>query len=115
MSAADDLDVAEARAALARERLNGTVGALQTKLEPKSLALTARVEAERGGRRAARAAAGHPAVAAGAVALLLGFLARRPIASLARKVVGRRRTAAKPARSQDVSDRPTAPLASNED
>ncbi|MGK6321488.1 DUF3618 domain-containing protein [Sphingomonas sp. DT-51] len=84
-----DLSVAEARAAEARARLNGTVEALQAELEPRRLVSVAKAEVLGGGNRAARksleAARRNPATALGAGALLLAFLARKRIARVLSK------------------------------
>lgn len=99
MTETTDLAAAEARAAIARERLNDTVGALQTQLAPKALALHAKEGAKRGGVRALDAATRNPALLAGAATLLIGFLARKRIASAIgdlRGSSGKRRRARKP-------------------
>ncbi|MBW6526633.1 DUF3618 domain-containing protein [Sphingomonas sp. RHCKR7] len=84
-----DVTAAAARAAEARARLNGTVGALQAELEPRRLASVAKAEVLDGGNRAARAgleaARRNPAAVAGAGAVLLAFLNRKRIARLLAK------------------------------
>lgn len=89
-----ELDQAEARAALAREKLNTTVGALQAQLEPQVLIQKARDTAVDGGERAARAsvdaARRNPAALAGGVALVAALLGRRRIAGGVRRLFGRK-------------------------
>jgi DNA-binding IclR family transcriptional regulator len=84
-----DVTAAEARAAEARARLNGTVEALQAELEPRRLVSVAKAEVLGGGHRAARAsmdaARRNPAAVAGAGTLLLAFLNRKRIARLLSK------------------------------
>lgn len=112
MSAPADLPAAEARAALARERLNGTVEALQSQLTPEALVATARAEAKRGGRKAATAAIKHPLAIAGAAALLVGFLVRKPVARAGKRLITGR--PAKPPRDAGVPDENAALPALNE-
>lgn len=80
-----DLFTAEADAALARQRLSGTVAQLQARLDPKLLA----EEAKDAGFSAARAgvdgARRNPGIIAGAVAATGLFLARHRIARLFRR------------------------------
>lgn len=89
-----ELDRAEARAALAREKLNTTVGALQAQLEPQVLIQKAKEHAVDGGERAARASAEvarrNPAALAGTLALGLAFLARHRIAGGVRRLFGKK-------------------------
>lgn len=98
-----ELDRAEARAALAREKLNTTVGALQAQLEPQILIQKARDTAVDGGERAARAsvdaAKRNPAALAGGAALLAAFLGRRSILGGVRRLFGK-----KPQSPPDVGD-----------
>jgi hypothetical protein len=89
-----ELDRAEARAALAREKLNTTVGALQAQLEPQVLIQKAKEHAVDGGERAARASAEvarrNPAALAGGVALLAAFLGRHRIVGGVRRLFGKK-------------------------
>lgn len=81
-----DVAAAETKALEARARLNGTVEALQAELEPQKLVRVARAEVIDGSGKIARAgitaARRNPAAIAGAGALLVAFLARKPIARL---------------------------------
>lgn len=85
-----DLDRAEARAALARERLGSTVETLQAQLDPQVLLTKAKAGVVDGGERAARAsvdaARRNPAAVAGGIALIAAFLGRRRIAATARRL-----------------------------
>jgi hypothetical protein len=104
-----DLDRAEARAALAREKLNTTVGALQAQLEPQVLMQKAKETAVDGGERAARAsvdvARRNPAALAGGVALLAAFLGRHRIAGGVRRLFGKKPLPTqKPSPSQRVRE-----------
>ncbi|MBY9064604.1 DUF3618 domain-containing protein [Sphingomonas yunnanensis] len=79
-----DVTAAEARAAEARARLNGTVESLQAELEPRRLVTVVKGKVLDDGNRAARAgleaARRNPATVAGAGALLFAFLNRKRIA-----------------------------------
>lgn len=104
-----ELDQAEARAALAREKLNTTVGALQAQLEPQVLLQKAKDTAVDGGERAARASAEvarrNPAALAGGVALLTAFFARRRIVGGVRRLFGKKPAPTqKPSLPQRVGD-----------
>ena len=83
---------AELRAQAARARLSGTMGELQDRLSPRSLAREATQGLADTADRAARAGVDtvrdNPGTAVGAVAVAVAFLARRQIARLLRK--GRR-------------------------
>lgn len=76
----------EARAAEARARLNASLGALQSRLAPKTLAQNAVQSVVDKGQAAAQTgldtARKHPAAFAGAAAAIGLFLVRRPIARL---------------------------------
>lgn len=76
----------EARAAEARARLNASLGALQSRLAPKTLGQNAVQGIVDRGQVAARTGLDtvqkHPAAFAGAAAAIGLFLARRPIARL---------------------------------
>ena len=92
MSTADPatrLADAEQEAAAARERLSATLGKLQVKLNPKTLALqAARDVTDRGGAAAQaslNAAVRNPGAVAGATAVAGLFLARHRIASMFRR------------------------------
>lgn len=80
-----ELEVAEARVAAAKARLQDTVDALQERLQPRSIARSA----AEGGREAlvagAESARANPGKVAGAVALVTAVLARHRIAALLRK------------------------------
>jgi len=80
---------AELEAAAARERLSATVGKLQVKLNPKTLALqAARDVADKGGAAAQASldtAVRNPGAVAGATAVAGLFLARHRIAGLFRR------------------------------
>lgn len=83
---AEDVTLAEARAAEARRRLDGTVGRLQHELEPRRLARVALAEVTEGGERVARAGADvarrNPGVLAGGATLLAALVTGRGIARL---------------------------------
>lgn len=83
---AADVTLAEARAAEARRRLDGTVERLQTELEPRRLARIALAEVTEGGERVARAGADvarrNPGVLAGGATLLVALVAGRQVARL---------------------------------
>ena len=80
---------AEAEAAAARERLNATLGKLQVRLNPRTLALQAAREITDKGGAAAQAslntAVRNPGAVAGATAVAGLFLARHRIATLFRR------------------------------
>ncbi len=86
---AHDVALAEARAAEARQRLDGTVERLQAELEPRKLARTALAEVTDSGERVARASANaarrNPGALAGAATLFVALLARKRIAGVFRK------------------------------
>lgn len=86
---ATDVTLAEARAAEARRRLDGTVERLQAELEPRRLARVALAEVTDGGERVARAGAEaarrNPGALAGAATLLVALIARKRIASVFKK------------------------------
>lgn len=120
MSEVDDLALAEARAAAARERLNDTVGALQTQLAPQALMASATDGAKRGGRRVAAVAGDHKLAIAGIAAALVGLLARKPITRAASRlrdaVAQKRERTRKPAAQRRVrSDKPALPAPSRSD
>lgn len=106
-----DLDRAEARAALARERLNMTVGALQAQLEPQALVQKAKDHAVDGGERAARAsvaaARDNPAALAGGVALVAAFFGRHRIAGGVRRLFGKKPQNPQRVRNEDAERNPT--------
>ena len=83
------LAAAEAQAALARERLHFSLGALQARLEPKRLAREARRGLSDAGlaatQRTADAARRNPGALAGLVAVAGLFLGRHRIAGLFRR------------------------------
>lgn len=89
IDAATRLAEAEAQAAVARERLSATLGRLQAKLNPRTLALqAARDVADRGGAAAQAGldtAARNPGAVAGFTAVAGLFLARHRIAALFRR------------------------------
>ena len=107
----DDLGRAEARAALAREKLNTTVGALQAQLEPQVLIEKAKVHAVDGGERAARASVAaarrNPAALAGGAALIGLFLSRHRLASGVRRLFGRKPQPIERVRDDDAERNPT--------
>jgi hypothetical protein len=80
---------AEAQAAAARERLSTTLGKLQVRLNPRTLASQAAREVADKGSAAAQAslntAVRNPGAVAGATAVAGLFLARHRIASLFRR------------------------------
>ncbi|WP_375249930.1 hypothetical protein [Sphingomonas sp.] len=80
------VEAAEARAIEARARLTNTVETLQAELAPEKLARAAVAEVTDGGARAAHASVAvarqHPAVLAGAGAVLLALLNRKRIRRL---------------------------------
>jgi hypothetical protein len=86
---AHDVTLAEARAAEARRRLDGTVERLQHELEPRRLARVALAEVTYGGERVARAGADaarrNPGALAGAATLFVALLARKRIAGVFKK------------------------------
>jgi len=86
IDAAGRLAEAEAQAVLARERLSATIGKLQVKLNPKTLARqAARDVADKSGAAAQaglNTAVRNPGAVAGATAVAGLFLARHRIASL---------------------------------
>ncbi|WP_341208893.1 phosphatase [uncultured Sphingomonas sp.] len=81
-----EVTLAEARVAEARQRLDGTVGRLQTELEPRRLARVALAEVTEGGERAVRAgtevARRNPGVLAGGATLLFALVTGRQVARL---------------------------------
>lgn len=83
---AHEVTLAEARAAAARDRLNGTAKRLQHQLEPHRLARNALDQVTDGGEQLARAGADaarrNPATVAGAATMLVAFLARKRIGRL---------------------------------
>ncbi|WP_366930163.1 DUF3618 domain-containing protein [uncultured Sphingomonas sp.] len=84
MSTPADVAAAEARAAEARARLNGTVEQLQGQLAPRKLARTAADRVTENAQSAARAsiktAMQHPGGVTGGVAAVVLFLCRKPLA-----------------------------------
>ena len=88
-----ELQIAEARAAQARERLGQTVETLQAQLDPQLLMQKAKDSVADGGGRAARAsvraAKRNPAAVAGGVAVIAAFLGRHRLASAARRLTHR--------------------------
>ena len=86
---AADINAAEARATLARERLTDDLHRLQNKLNPKTLALDAARSAADKGQIAANSsidyAKANPAPVAGAVAVTGLILFRKRIARLFRR------------------------------
>lgn len=83
------LSEAEAEAAAARERLSGTLRKLQTRLNPRDLAVQAARDVADKGQAAAQAgldtAVRNPGAVAGVTAVAGLFLARRRIAGLFRR------------------------------
>ncbi|MCP3733797.1 DUF3618 domain-containing protein [Sphingomonas sp. RP10(2022)] len=83
------LAAAEVEAALARNRLSATLGKLQVRLNPRTLARTAARDVADKGSAAAQAgldtAVRNPGAVAGATALAGLFLARHRIAHLFRR------------------------------
>lgn len=83
---AHNVALAEAQAAEARLRLNGTVERLQAELEPRHLARVALAEVSDGSERIARAGANaarrNPGALAGAATLFVALLVRKPITRL---------------------------------
>jgi hypothetical protein len=86
MTSAEKVVLAEARVALARQRLHGTVETIQSQLAPEKIARKALDGVTDQSTRAARASVEtirrNPAVVAGAVALIGAVLARKSIAGL---------------------------------
>ena len=86
MSDPTDVHGAEARVAEARKRFGDTVGALQTKLNPRVVARDAVDGLTEGGEKALRSgvetARQHPDVVVWAMTLATALLARRRIAAL---------------------------------
>ncbi|MBW6523374.1 DUF3618 domain-containing protein [Sphingomonas sp. RHCKR47] len=84
MSSPADVAAAEARAAEARARLNGTVEQLQEQLAPRKLARTAAENMTEGAQLAARAsvktAMRNPSAVTGGVAAIVMLLCRKPLA-----------------------------------
>ncbi|MGJ3626348.1 hypothetical protein AB5I41_04420 [Sphingomonas sp. MMS24-JH45] len=89
-----ELDQAEARAALAREKLNTTVGALQAQLEPQVLMGRAHKPPSTAANARPRAsvdvAKRNPAALAGGVALVAAFFGRRSIVGGVRRLFGKK-------------------------
>lgn len=119
MTDLNQLDLAEARAADARERMTATLGALQARLAPQNVAQEAMERISDTGARAldasVSAAKRHPGKIVGGVALLAAVLGRRHIGKLigglgnkARKVRADRK---KPTRVTRVSSGKTPPRA----
>lgn len=83
---AADIAAAEARAAAAKQRLTRTVGVIQERLAPQTLAKDAVDSLSDAGRKAfdngVETARANPAVAIGGAALAVVFLARRPLIAL---------------------------------
>lgn len=96
-----DVALAEARAAEARARLNGTVHALQAQLDPGVLADRAKQRVVDGGLRAADASIAvterNPRIVMGALGLAAVLLLRKPVARLFRRRKPRPQRAARPA------------------
>jgi hypothetical protein len=96
-----DVAAAEARAAEARARLNGTVHALQAQLNPNTLADRAKQRVVDGGLRAADVSIAvterNPRIVFGALGLATLLLVRRPVARLFRRRKPRPQRAARPA------------------
>lgn len=94
------LNVAEARAARAKRRLGATVGALQSRLDLRTVARDAVDGLTDTGEKALRggvdAAIRHPGRVAGALALAAALLGRRRIAALVGKSRPDRNEAAQP-------------------
>ncbi len=84
MTAPADVAAAEARAAEARARLNGTVEQLQEQLAPRKLARTAADNVAESAQVAARAsiktAMRNPSIVTGGVAAIVLLLCRKPLA-----------------------------------
>lgn len=93
------LSAAEAEAALARERLNATLGQLQERLDPQLLAREAQAAGTAAGRAAIDGARRNPGVVAGAVAAVGLLLARHRISGF-----WRHRKASKPLPAQPKKD-----------
>ncbi|KQT32646.1 hypothetical protein ASG29_12975 [Sphingomonas sp. Leaf412] len=91
-----DLESAEARAALARERLGSTVETLQAQLDPQVLIRKAKSGVVEGGERAVTASVAaakrNPAALAGGVALIAAFFGRHRIAATARRLTNDKST-----------------------
>ncbi|WP_298811022.1 DUF3618 domain-containing protein [uncultured Sphingomonas sp.] len=83
MTSPADVAAAEARAAEARARLNGTVEQLQEQLAPRKLARTAADNVTEGAQLAARAsvktAMRNPSAVTGGVAAVVLLLCRKPL------------------------------------
>lgn len=75
---------AEADAAVARQRLQATLGQVQARLDPKLLADTARREVLDAGQASAEAIRRNPLPSAGIAALVGLLLARKPLWRLVR-------------------------------
>lgn len=101
-----DIDRAEARVTDARQRLNGTLGALQARLDPRTVARDAVDNIAEGGARALDAGVAavkrNPAAIAGAVAVVAAVLARHRIGAWLAGARAKRRKARKPARAKRV-------------
>jgi hypothetical protein len=93
-----DLLAAEAEAALARERLSGTVAQLQAKLDPKALAEEAKDAGLSAVRAGAEGARRNPGIIAGAAAATGLLLVSGPIARFFR-----RRRVRKPVPAQPIA------------
>ncbi|MFT3978184.1 MAG: DUF3618 domain-containing protein [Sphingomonas bacterium] len=79
MSDISELDIAEARAIEARQRMTETLDMLQSRLAPATLAHEAKARLSDAGGQALDAARRNPGKVAGGVALLAAFLGRRHI------------------------------------
>lgn len=81
MSSDPSIVLAEARVAAARQRLGDTLGTLQARLDPRTVARDAVENIAENGEKALRSgvdtARAHPAVAVGALTLAGALLARR--------------------------------------
>ncbi|WP_082474825.1 DUF3618 domain-containing protein [Sphingomonas sp. Leaf343] len=99
-----DLLAAEAEAALARERLSGTVSQLQAKLDPKALAEEAKDAGLSAARAGAEGARRNPGLVAGAAAATGLLLASGPIARFFH-----RRKVRKPLPAEPASPSPSTP------
>jgi hypothetical protein len=86
------LAAAEARAALARERLSHTLAQLQVRLDPRALAERAKRDVADASQTAVETVKERPAIVGGAAAAVVVFLARHRIAALFRRRHRDRRT-----------------------